>query len=310
MGELPNSHLIARQLARLPRYLYAAPRIPIVGRAEPTGRFDPTRVPASPRAGQHVDVAPCGRNGRGRGGRPIPAQQYRHDAASRRTGLGHRHASGRNRRRGPGNGRLRRVLPEWQATPIPVYALPRRACYQQTRSASSSSCVNAWPQKILCSKHNGSATAFATKLATAYATACPQLAKADVRALTRGSGRPRNNNWRAGDLWKDHGRDAVLYLGFLFACGLSACSPDRNPDIVTEYARLSDVTMIPLSEQVTFQRSIAETALFGSGRPTIVFPLPPRGDVSGAFETIGAGRRRARSRMRSRFSSLPRRCGW
>ena len=26
MGELPNSHLIARQLARLPRYLYASPR--------------------------------------------------------------------------------------------------------------------------------------------------------------------------------------------------------------------------------------------------------------------------------------------
>ena len=126
--------------------------------------------------------------------------------------------------------------------------------------------MNAWPRKILCSKHNGSATAFGTKLATAYATACPQLAKADVRALTRGSGRPRNNNWRVGDLWEDHGRDAVLYLGSLFACGLSACSPNRNPDIVTEYARLSDVTMIPLSEQVTFQRSIAETALFGSGR--------------------------------------------
>ena len=30
--------------------------------------------------------------------------------------------------------------------------------------------------------------AWGTKQARAYATACPQLAKADVRALTRGSG--------------------------------------------------------------------------------------------------------------------------
>ena len=87
------------------------------------------------------------------------------------------------------------------------------------------------------------------------------------------------------------------------------------PDIVTEYARLSDVTMIPLSEQVTFQRSIAETALFGSGRPTIVFPLPPRGDVSGAFETIGVAWDFSRAAARAVADALPlfklaKRCGW
>ena len=98
MGELPSNSQPDRAPARPPAALplRLAALSPIVRRAEPTGRFDPARVPASPRAGQHVDVAPCGRNGRGRGGRPIPAQQYRHDAASRRTGLGHRHASGRN----------------------------------------------------------------------------------------------------------------------------------------------------------------------------------------------------------------------
>ena len=86
---------------------------------------------------------------------------------------------------------------------------------------------------------------------------------------------------------------------------IETCENSQVPDIVTEYARLSDVTMIPLSEQVTFQRSIAETALFGSGRPTIVFPLPPRGDVSGAFETIGVAWDFSRAAARAVADALP-----
>ena len=41
------------------------------------------------------------------------------------------------------------------------------------------------------------------------------------------------------------------------------------PEIVTEYARLSDVTMIPVGHEASFQQFIAETVIFGSGgRPS------------------------------------------
>ena len=42
------------------------------------------------------------------------------------------------------NRRLRRVLPQWQATPVPVYAITETRLYRRRRNASSSSCVRAW----------------------------------------------------------------------------------------------------------------------------------------------------------------------
>ena len=38
--------------------------------------------------------------------------------------------------------------------------------------------------------------------------------------------------------------------------------------LVTEHARLHDIAIIPISEQALVQRYVAESVVFGSGRPT------------------------------------------
>jgi nucleotide-binding universal stress UspA family protein len=48
------------------------------------------------------------------------------------------------------------------------------------------------------------------------------------------------------------------------------------PDVLTEYARLRDLTMISVGEPGGFQRYIAESVIFGSGRPVLILPGAPR----------------------------------
>lgn len=124
MGESESSSLIARQLARLPRYLYASPRyLELSGEpSEPAdlaqhecfGLLKAARTWTLRNATEQVDVAIGGRfvlNGIGMMRRlatldlgiAMLAEEIVADELA--------------------NGRLRRVLPRWQATPIPVYAI-------------------------------------------------------------------------------------------------------------------------------------------------------------------------------------------
>jgi DNA-binding transcriptional LysR family regulator len=124
MGEQPDSNLIARQLARLPRYLYASPRyLELSG--EPSQPADLARheclcfpkeggLWSLHNAAETVEVAVGGRfvlNSIGMIRRlatldlgiAVLAEEIVADDLA--------------------NGRLRRVLPQWQATPVPVYAI-------------------------------------------------------------------------------------------------------------------------------------------------------------------------------------------
>lgn len=124
MGDQPDSALIARQLALLPRHLYASPGY-LARRGEPrlpsdlTGhdclRMRPSGDAwALQGAAETVEVAVTGRfalNSIGMirrlalfdlGIAMLPREIVAEDLAE---------------------GRLRRVLPDWQATPIPVYAM-------------------------------------------------------------------------------------------------------------------------------------------------------------------------------------------
>ena len=125
IGELPDSNLIARQLARLPRYLYASPRY-LDRFGEPSKPADLTRheclrmrtaeagVWTLHRAAETVEIAVGGRfllNSIGLirrlatldlGIAMLAAEIVTEDMAE---------------------GRLRRVLPQWQATPIQVHAI-------------------------------------------------------------------------------------------------------------------------------------------------------------------------------------------
>jgi DNA-binding transcriptional LysR family regulator len=125
MGELPDSHLIARQLARLPRYLYASPRY-LEQSGEPSRPADLARHEClrmrTTEAGvwtlhgavETIEITVGGRfllNSIGMirrlatldlGVAVLAEEIVAEDLAA---------------------GRLRRVLPQWQATPIPVHAI-------------------------------------------------------------------------------------------------------------------------------------------------------------------------------------------
>ena len=53
---------------------------------------------------------------------------------------------------------------------------------------------------------------------------------------------------------------------------IEQCAPAQVPDVVVEYARLRDLTIIPVGEPAVFQQPIAETVIFGSGRPVLILP--------------------------------------
>jgi len=125
MGELEDSCLVARQLARLPRYLYASPRyLELSGEPrQPTdlARHECLRFRAAKsdmwtlhREAETMEVAVGGRfllNSVGMIKRlatldlgiAVLADEIAADDLAA--------------------GRLRRVLPQWQATPVPVYAI-------------------------------------------------------------------------------------------------------------------------------------------------------------------------------------------
>jgi nucleotide-binding universal stress UspA family protein len=86
---------------------------------------------------------------------------------------------------------------------------------------------------------------------------------------------------------------------------IESCENSQVPDIVTEYARLSDVTMIPVGHEASFQQFIAETVIFGSGRPTIVFPAPPKRVSSGAIDRIGVAWDFSRPAARAVADAMP-----
>lgn len=50
------------------------------------------------------------------------------------------------------------------------------------------------------------------------------------------------------------------------------CLSSEAPDILVEYARLKDLTIVPVPEGEFFDQWYAESVIFGSGRPTLVIP--------------------------------------
>ncbi len=86
---------------------------------------------------------------------------------------------------------------------------------------------------------------------------------------------------------------------------IELCEAAHVPGIVADYARLSDVTIVPVGDDVTYQQSIAETVIFGSGRPTMVLPAGPNAAFSGAFDVIGVAWDFSRPAARAVADALP-----
>ena len=53
---------------------------------------------------------------------------------------------------------------------------------------------------------------------------------------------------------------------------LEQCLTSEVPDLLIEYARLRDLTIVPVPEGEYFGQWYAESIIFGSGRPTLIVP--------------------------------------
>ncbi|MDO8978820.1 MAG: universal stress protein [Afipia sp.] len=83
------------------------------------------------------------------------------------------------------------------------------------------------------------------------------------------------------------------------------CTTPEFPDLVTEYARLRDLAIIPMPDTDTVERWLAETLIFGSGRPTVVLPERPRWSRAVALNTVVVAWDFSRNSSRAVADALP-----
>jgi nucleotide-binding universal stress UspA family protein len=67
---------------------------------------------------------------------------------------------------------------------------------------------------------------------------------------------------------------------------LEQCPTSDVPDVFIEYARLRDLTIVPVPEGDYIDQWYAESIIFGSGRPTVVLPYTRKRTGSFALETV------------------------
>jgi len=67
---------------------------------------------------------------------------------------------------------------------------------------------------------------------------------------------------------------ATEKLGVSHESILEKCKSFAVPDLLVEYARLRDLTILPVPE--SYDQWYAEAVIFGSGRPTLILPQRPR----------------------------------
>jgi len=86
---------------------------------------------------------------------------------------------------------------------------------------------------------------------------------------------------------------------------IESCTTSQLAAIVTEHARMHDITMIPIGEQAALQQYVAESVIFGSGRPTIVFPEVPKSSSSFSLDNVGVAWDFSRPAARAVADALP-----
>lgn len=86
---------------------------------------------------------------------------------------------------------------------------------------------------------------------------------------------------------------------------IETSTTSRLAAIVTEHARMHDVTLIPVSEEVGLQQYIAECVLFGSGRPTIILPEAPKTRRPLSLDVVGVAWDFSRPAARAVADAMP-----
>ena len=86
---------------------------------------------------------------------------------------------------------------------------------------------------------------------------------------------------------------------------VGSCPTSQLAAIVTEHARMHDITMVPIGAQADLQQYVAECVIFGSGRPTIVFPEVPKSGNSFSLDIVGVAWDFSRPAARTVADALP-----
>jgi nucleotide-binding universal stress UspA family protein len=86
---------------------------------------------------------------------------------------------------------------------------------------------------------------------------------------------------------------------------VESCTTAQLATIVTEHAKLHDITMIPIAEQSTLQHYVAECVIFGSGRPTLVLPEEPKRRMPSSLDVVGVAWDFSRPAARAVADALP-----
>jgi nucleotide-binding universal stress UspA family protein len=81
-------------------------------------------------------------------------------------------------------------------------------------------------------------------------------------------------------------QDAAEKRGVFQERILEQCLTSEVPDVFIEYARLRDLTIVPVPEGDYIDQWYAESIIFGSGRPTVVLPYTRKRTGSFALETV------------------------
>jgi nucleotide-binding universal stress UspA family protein len=86
---------------------------------------------------------------------------------------------------------------------------------------------------------------------------------------------------------------------------LEQCVTSEVPDVFIEYARLRDLTIVPVPEGNYFDQWYAESIIFGSGRPTVVLPHTRKRTGSFALDTVIVAWDFSRSATRTIADAMP-----
>lgn len=84
---------------------------------------------------------------------------------------------------------------------------------------------------------------------------------------------------------------------------LQKCKSFEVPDLLVEYARLHDLTIVPVPE--SYDQWYAEAVIFGSGKPTLILPQSPRSRLRFELGTVAVAWDSSRAAARAISDALP-----
>ncbi len=100
-------------------------------------------------------------------------------------------------------------------------------------------------------------------------------------------------------------QDAAEKSGVFQERILEQCLTSEAQDLFTEYARLRDLTIVPMPEGDHVEQWYAESIIFGSGRPVVLLPCPRKRAGEFALDTVIVAWDSSRAAARAIADALP-----